>query len=117
MSLYHFEVGFPKGVEKNLKKIGKVTNVEYLFHAKRAAMHDRYGIIDLPDAVNLSTSKIIEVEVLNNKVTKVVFRILYDNKFDLVLVMNLPNLSIRTVWLNSKTDKHRTLDRNKYDKP
>jgi len=115
--LYHFQVGFPKGVENNLKKIGKISNVEYLFHAKKAAMNDRYGIIDLPKTLNLSTSKIIEVEVLNNRVTKIVFRTHYDVKFDLVVVMNLPDLSVRTVWLNSKTDKHRTLDRSKYDKP
>lgn len=117
MSLYHFEIGFPHNTEKNIKKIGKVTNVEYLFHAKRAAMNDRYGIIDLPDTVNLSTSKIIEVEIINNKVKKVVFRIPYDKKFDLVLVMNIPDLSIRTVWFNSKTDKYKTLDKSKYDKP
>lgn len=115
--LYHFEVGFPKGVEKNLKKIGTVNNIEYLFHAKKAAMNDRYGIIELPDTLNVAKSKIIEVEVLNNRVTKMVFRTAYDNKFDIVVVMNLPDLSVRTIWLNKRSDKHRTLDRSKYDKP
>ncbi len=80
-------------------------------------MNDRYGIIDLPTSVNISTSKIIEVEVINNKVTKMVFRTKYDATFDIIIVMNLPDLSVRTVWLNKRSDKHRTLDRNKYDKP
>ena len=115
MPLYHFEIGFPKNLEKNVKKIGK-QKLEYGFHAKKAAMNDRYGIIDLPESLDFSKAKLIEAEVINNRLTKMVLRASYDNRFDLIVVVNT-DLTVRTVWLNSRRDKHRTLDRSKYDLP
>jgi len=112
MSLYHFEIGFPKGLET---KFG-VIEVTYKRHALNAAETDRYGRIDLPRTINTDTAKAIEVEVINRQVVKIVYRTKYNDDFDLILVLSR-DASVRTVWLNSVNDKHKTLDRSKYDKP
>jgi len=112
MSLYHFEIGFPKGL---ITKFG-VIEVTYKRHALNAAETDRYGRIDLPRTINTDTAKAIEVEVINRQVVKIVYRTKYNDDFDLILVLSR-DASVRTVWLNSVNDKHKTLDRNKYDKP
>jgi hypothetical protein len=113
--LYHFEIGLPRGLESNLKKIG-IVELEYLHHARLAALSDRYGKIDLPNTINCTIAKAIEVEVIDNRVNKIVWRTRYNDRFDLVIVMNM-DCTVRTVWLNTVNDRHKTLDRTKYDKP
>lgn len=110
--LYHFELGFPKGLKT---KFG-VVPVTYTRHAKQASMNDRYGRIDLPKTINTSKAKAIEVEIKKGAVTKIVYRTKYNTECDLIMVMSR-DCSIRTVWLNKREDKHTTLDESKYVRP
>lgn len=110
--LFHFEIGFPKGLNT---KLG-VLKLTYTKHALRAANNDRYGYINLPDAINTNNAKAIEVEITGHHVTKIVYRIDYNEKHDLVLVVG-EACRVYTVWLNEKNDTHKTLDRTKYDTP
>jgi len=110
--LYHFEIGFPKGLNT---KLG-VLDLFYTRHALNAARDDRYGKINLPRRINTDKAKAIEVEVTGYRVTKIVYRIHYNDKFDLVIVVG-EECRVYTVWLNAKDDKHKTLDHRKYDRP
>lgn len=83
----------------------------YSQHAQEAAKSDRYGLINLPVSVVFSGSDIIECEVIDNTLNKIIVRVSYDNKNDIILVMLIKSdsLFVKTVWLNSKSDNHRTL--------
>lgn len=107
--LYHYKIGLPKLRLKGLLKL------QYSAHAKRAACNDRYGYIQLPTCLDVGNELLIEVEVLNNTVAKLVFRVPYSNLHDLCIVVQ-PNGLVRTVWLNSIHDNHKTLDLKKYTK-
>ena len=55
-----------------------------------------------------------EATVEGSRITKVVYRQHYDSKHDLCLVINFTISRVITVWLNEKSDHHRTLDRSRY---
>lgn len=87
------------------------------YHAELAARTDRYGLIEIPEYFDAKHARLIEIEVdpvLG--VTKRVFRQRYNDRFDLVLVI-LANWKVKTVWLNKRTDVHRTLNAAKYVQP
>lgn len=110
--LYHFEIGFPKGLNT---KFG-VLELNYTRHALNAANNDRYGRVNLPRKINTDNAKTIEVEVTDNYVTKIVYRIHYNDRYDLCVVVGV-ECRVYTVWMNERNDGHRTLNRTKYDKP
>ena len=70
------------------------------------------GIDEAPNFINLSQVDIVEMEVANGKPFKVLARQAYDSTYDIVHVILLKSLVVKTVWLNNRNDKHRTL-RNK----
>ena len=116
--LYHKEIGFPDTIEWELEEFELI----FSSHAQREALQDRFvDVITLPDYVDLLTADIIEIETKDNvHVLKYVARISYDKQNDIVIVfIPLPEHKgrVKTVWANNKQDKHRTLDRSKYNKP
>ena len=60
-------------------------------------------------------SQVVEVEMLDGVVTKLVVRFPYDGGRDMVAVVRRGNVLI-TAWLNAKGDGHMTLDAGKYVK-
>jgi len=108
--LYHFSLGFPKGFTKP----NQVIKLRYGLHAQHAALNDRYGRIILPESIDTSLAQVIELEIMRQQVNKVVLRISYNNSHDLVLVIHPRDGFVRTVWLNSKFDKHKSLDKSRY---
>lgn len=112
MALYHTEIGFPRWFKAPTFTI----TPKYGNHSRFEAQCDRYGHIELPKTLNLAKMKPIEVEVLGNRVTKILFRGQLDATRDLCIVLN-PDGFVRTCWVNLSTDTHRTLDRSKYNTP
>lgn len=115
--LYHKDIGFPESLEL---QYGYTFDLAYSKHAQDAANSDRYGVIKLPQGVTFHKDRIIEVETEDDvTVTKMVVRISYalDNKLDLCLVIIPQTGFVKTVWINEAKDKHKTLDKNKYDFP
>ncbi len=113
--LYHKDIGFP-----NVKMPEGTYKLNYSRHAQRAAKDDRYGEAkQLPSHINMSQVELIEAEVINNKVNKVVVRKDYNKTLDLVIVFmpQTPDNFVKTVWFNEKIDKHKTLRRDRYNKP
>lgn len=109
--LYHVELGFPKSI----KKISGMFLLDYTEHAIKASKNDRYGDIILPKHIDIKKATLIEMEVIDNVMVKGVYRIEYNELYDLVLVITNFRV-VKTVWLNSKEDKHATLDESKYIK-
>lgn len=115
MALYHFQIGFPKGVLTACR--AGIVRPKYLRHALAASQDDRYGKINLPETFNTNKAKVIEVEMKGPRyVCKVVYRVRHCDEYDLIVVMN-PDCTVRTVWLNSRKDKHSTLDYSRYAIP
>lgn len=89
-------------------------------HAERARETDRHGIIPKTKTVDLTGTKIIEVETDDStgKVSKVVFRKNHNRDLDIVYVcIPIPAKNVwfvKTVWFNRATDNHRTLDLSRY---
>ncbi len=119
MSLYHYELGFPE-----LRRPNGQLRLVYGNHAKESSKHDRYGNLFplLPNCIHTNNCQLIEMEVENDQIQKLVYRTSLTEVLDIVLVVS-PSLHssgvwfVRTVWANKKTDTHRTLDLRKYVKP
>jgi hypothetical protein len=112
--LYHREKYLP-----NLSKWNNaVLRLRFTNHAEWAAKNDRYGVIDLyslPRYLVIDTDTVVEAET-NDKgvVVKLVLRLKYDGNRDVVVVVMVPDGSVKTVWFNKKDDTHKTLDLSKY---
>jgi hypothetical protein len=109
--LYHFQVYMPD-LPLNFGK----QRLNYSNHALNASRDDRYGDIQLPTFIDTNTAKIIEVEIQNDRyLTKVVYRVPYSETHDLIVVAIPERWFVKTVWLNAKSDKHQTLNKNRYE--
>lgn len=113
MRLFHVKKGFPKGFKSNVGKVG----LKFTAHAKAAATNDRYGIISLPESVDTNSATCFEVAIKDGQVCKLAYRLPYDRDKDLTLVVApVGNFFIvLTVWLNLRTDEHKTLDLSRYE--
>jgi len=109
MALYHKDIFLPAAA----RALRFAVMLRYSAHARRAATNDRYGDINLPRVFNSDNAELVEAEVENGKVRKMVYRQPYNGENDLVIVLN-PDGLVRTVWLNQTNDSHRTLDTTKY---
>lgn len=106
--LYHIALGIP-----TIRLPNKQITLRYTKHALESAQMDQYGDIKLPRSINPSLCQVVEVEMQNNMAVKLLLRMPYNLAYDLCMVIN-PDGSVRTVWLNSKRDKHSTLRAEKY---
>jgi ABC-type microcin C transport system permease subunit YejB len=111
-NLYHKEIYLPKALYQ-FCPVGEHV-VEYSNHAIQSAKSDRYGIITLNTTLELRKEYIIEVETENNRVSKVLYRMPYNNQFDVMIALIPNTFLVKTCWLNCKSDKHFTLDKLRY---
>ena len=112
MPLFHKNIGFPKKM--------KFKTVEGLIpsaHALREASSDRYGAFEIPNSFDPETWTVIEVEVVNGALHKIVARKAIDDKRDVVMAFLVRDKVIKTLWCNEKNDLHKTLDKSAYAKP
>lgn len=113
--LYHFEVTLPEGFSAPQQRV----RVNYGAHARKEAFQDRYGKIQLPNFITLRRFQVIEVGMIGDKVSKILFRGRLDETRDLCIVL-IPGVDnkpwfCKTCWINLRTDTHKTLDRSKYE--
>lgn len=115
--LYHNKIFVPANITKRIQFIlGKVIPLTYSGHAINAAQDDRYGTIDLPKAIAIeSVSQVFEIETDSaGLIVKMGIRVPHDSINDLVIILSVNTQTVKTVWLNRKSDAHKSLDRNKY---
>lgn len=130
--LYHTEIGFPKNF---VPPKGRY-DLEYSRHALEASLDDRYGKIPQLKTLSVDHMKIIELGVQDGRVSKILYRgtlscmECHQNKTpqsscphpkrDMCIVV-IPKAKqpwyVKTVWINLQSDKHKTLDESKYQKP
>lgn len=92
-----------------------------------AAVDDRYGPVRFCRGRELAIeeNQVVEVTFENSRIVKGVVRVPYNERLDLVLVVFPPPvgldlvkfITIKTLWLNTAEDTHKTLDRSKYKTP
>lgn len=114
--LYHREKGFPEDL--NLPRgFSPTIRLRYGGHSREEAMADRYGKLKLPAIVDVRKGDIFEIGVVGDTVTKMAVRFPYDDKIDLVIVLQPADGFVRTVWANTKGDTHKSLNLSKYADP
>jgi len=112
MPLYHRELGFPSHM-----RFREVVGLTPSTHARRAASDDRYGSFEIPTSFDPVTWTVIEIEVINGALVKIVARKALDSTRDLVMAFLIREKLIKTVWVNLASDTHKTLDKSLYSTP
>jgi hypothetical protein len=114
--IFHKEIGLPPELDKYIGRIFKLT---FSQHAKDECRNDRYGFIIPPQEVLITKDNVIEVEMHYHNIVKILVRMPYDsvNDISIAFIPSSHGGFVKTLWLNRKTDVHRTLDRSKYDSP
>jgi hypothetical protein len=114
MPLYHKDIYLPEPV-RTLKRV----NLSYRIsgHARKAAETDRYGVIEIAPNITFEGKDVVEAEVKNGKVEKLVVRLPYDKERDVIYVVGIypDGKVLKTVWANLSNDLHSTLRRELYD--
>ena len=110
--LYHTEIGFPSIFRAPVGNFALTLSR----HARDRAREKSFTI---PRSVEMNDFEIIEIEIIKNRLTKMVIRGEYDNYDDICIVV-IPQRNgffVKTAWLNAWDDKHNTLDHTKYGRP
>jgi hypothetical protein len=115
MTLYHKDIYMPE----DIKNLSMQTYDDFIitYHAQEQAENKDIIILE---SFSFSGCNIVEAEVIDSTVTKIVIRLSYGQSQDVCYVFrkdiryNKPVLI--TCWLNSKSDNHSTLDHSKYSK-
>ena len=110
--IFHHSIGFPSTFRRPIGNF-------YTKPSRHAIARAQEKRIDIPRIVNLSDFDIIELEITNGRIAKMVIRGEYDDYDDICMAVNFDrgSLFIRTVWLNDINDTHNTLDTSKYGRP
>jgi len=94
--------------------------LQHAVHAVYAAKTDRYAPrFELPTLTEIEQDDIIELEIRDGKIQKIVTRTPHSDGLDITMVLKGFDLELRstvlkTVWLNQSSDHHRTLRRDRY---
>ena len=81
--IYNIQTGLPKSAEI---WFGRKLRLLYSNHAKFACLNDKYGVIYKPPfVIEVTSGNLIEVELINGSIVKLVIRLAYDEKFDVTL--------------------------------
>ena len=110
--LYHFKLGFPKGLKT---KFG-IIPITYTALAQKSVEDSKHGKIVLPSTINTTTARCVEAEVKDRVVTKLVYRIKYNNELDMILMLNR-DCSVKNTHIVPRGDKYQTVELNRYTVP
>lgn len=114
MDLYHADVRLPEGFVAPTHRV----ELKWTRHSDTARMDDRYGEIKRFKTATLGRLEVIEVGMIQGQVAKILFRGRYTDELDVCMVL-LPGKTfwtVKTVWINERSDEHRTLDTSRYVK-
>ena len=114
--LYHKDIGFPEGI-KMPDGFNPVIRLRYGNHARQEAFEEKYGVLNLPQMIDIRKADVFEMGVTGRTVTKIVCRIPHDDQNDIILAIMPDSGFVKTVWANRKTDQHKTLNRSRYTDP
>lgn len=107
--LYNKAVGLPKGFE-----VSPVLCLRYSVHARERAIENR---VELPKHFLPRVAEVVEVEVVNGAVHKIVARQSFNATHDVCFVLLMAEKLVKTVWVNLRSDRHFTLDKGRFTRP
>lgn len=110
--LFHKDVFLPEFSKKPVY----AGPLHYSQHARNVAQEGGgHGAIELPATLNSKEAVLVEVELDNRtgSVQKQVWRQPLNEEWDLCFPL-IPGGVVKTVWLNHRTDTHKTLDKTKF---
>lgn len=120
--LYHRDIAMPAGALTDF--CNRQWNLAYTRHALQEALSDKLGTLThAPRSIRFTDADVIEIEreeITGHpyfRTSKIVVRVPYDERRDLVLVLRkfIDGAAIViTLWTNNVGDTHSTLDRKKY---
>lgn len=112
---YHRNIFWPKNVIEDLP-IGTY-RVTYSLHALREAILDKYYTIPEISNLTLLEQNFIEAYYEYEDPVKFLYRFTLADGNDLCLIIKIENeeIFVITQWINKTTDKHKTLDKRKYE--
>jgi hypothetical protein len=109
--LYHKVFGFPKEIV-----IKPVFNLVLGYHAERR-LYDLHIAEHMPKHFLPGVAEVIEIEVINGKVHKILARQSIGNNRDICYPFLLESKLVKTVWINMSDDTHVTLDKTRFVTP
>jgi hypothetical protein len=114
--LFHRQVNWHPRLDDKMPR-GKWP-LRYSPHALIESERDKYGKINLPNRIDLSTGYVFEAEERHEQkpLDKIAIRLHYNADFDIIFV-GIPRgnwFNVKTVWLNRKSDNHQTLNAKAY---
>jgi hypothetical protein len=117
--LYNRQVCWPMFVQRLvLDAINRADchQCQYSFHAKLAANNDKYGAFTLPLSIHIEAHNVVEADITQDVLVKLVVRLPLDEHRNicLVLVPKHYGFFVKTVWINLVTDQRQTLQRHRY---
>lgn len=111
-TLYHADIFIPEWFTMPTERV----RLEWSQHARKAAWEERYGRIPTFQTIPLSQFSLIELGVRDGAVSKIVVRGHYDSARDVIFVLcpEDTHYFVKTVWMNLRSDEHKSLDRSRY---
>ena len=113
MPLYHERTGFPA----NVRLPKGLFLLQYSPHARKEAVKDGCSAA-LPAYLDTRKGRPVEIEIVNGKVEKILYRIKLDNLSELCIVVLVRTSvwRVKTVFVNSVFDNHSTLNCSRYER-
>jgi len=113
--LYHSNIYFPKELVNQLPQNGSHL-LTYSFHSKQIHVSRGGRVTQLPQMIDLTVATPIEIEVIEGKPYKVLYRLPFNGSEDICLAILLSRWFVKTFWFNDRNDNHLTLNPKKYQK-
>lgn len=116
MDLYHKDIRLPA----NFRGLPAASvDLKWTRHATEARSNDRYGYVPAWERINLREAEVIEVDISSGILVHLLLRMPYDGRKDILMavkpIARRPWV-VKTVWLNTVKDKHKTLNKSRYVK-
>lgn len=88
-------------------RIDDTLTLSYSPHAINEAKNDKYHpVVLLPNKLTIKTRDIVELEIVNGIVCKIIVRKSFNAILDIIYVILLESGIVKTIWLNRKNDNH-----------
>jgi len=115
LRLYHRDIYLPPALVAAVA-VHDFAMLRYGKHATAAALDDCVPPRELPRSLLLADWRLIHVETTADRPSGILVRrpMQVDPRLHLVLAIGVPDMLVRTVWVNRANDNHRSLDRKKY---
>ncbi|MHA1382053.1 MAG: hypothetical protein ACTSRG_27085 [Candidatus Helarchaeota archaeon] len=120
MLRFHKNICFPKEYDSQLNDLTSLFNENKAFKRSSHGISQlkiRFNLLDILNFLNekiyFNTNDIFEYYIKNNNIIKVCYKMEYDSFNDIILVLSNEK-AIITIYINSKKDNHKTLNKALY---